>query len=497
MNTPSGLREDFFEAQARHRRQSVWLRALAVVAAAALGIPLSIALTPIVVAAVVIGFDAVNAVSAHLGLPLPDVGASIGHWLDAFARDIDAATDGWSMIRMFLNHAVALVWPGIAAMAFVYVVFARSGAAALESAIEDSLAGRAARVDDIEETQIGNIAHEMSIAAHLPPPRVLIVDTPEANAAMIGTHPSNARLYVTRGLLDTMSRDETQAVVGHLVGSIGNGDTLIVRAWLRFSTALLLVGGLISGGMYGDLPPRDRPFQRTLRYMFGRVDTLARADLLAQIQTNLDNVSSGGIDDTLWQKVWAVLRLPLLICFGAFTMNRMIFLSFLVQPLTARLWRARRLLADAISVQLTRQATPLADSLTRVTGWAAARSIEFLCVSWSRDVPGAPPPARPPVKLSELVFGTSSSLPPFNERRDRLIRLGAQLERPSGKSANYGLFGSALAWPLKILLVIVLGFCAIAALGCALALVGIALAIYGLFLMPVVMGLHFLLRALA
>jgi hypothetical protein len=103
------------------------------------------------------------------------------------------------------------VLPGIAAMAFVYIAFARSGAAALESAIEDSLAGRAARVDDMEETQIGNIAHEMSIAAHLPPPRVLI------------------------------------------------GDTLIVRAWLRFSTALLLVGGLISGRMYGDLPPRDRP----------------------------------------------------------------------------------------------------------------------------------------------------------------------------------------------------------------------------------------------
>jgi Zn-dependent protease with chaperone function len=82
--------------------------------------------------------------------------------------------------------------------------------------------------------------------------------------------------------------------------------------------------------------------------------------------------------------VWAVLRLPLLICFGAFTMNRMIFLSFLVQPLTARLWRARRLLADAISVQLTRQATPFADALTRVTGWAAARSIERTLASRSR-----------------------------------------------------------------------------------------------------------------
>ncbi len=489
------LREDFFEAQARHRSKSVWLRVLAVIAAAALGIPLSVALTPIIVAAIVIGVDAVNAVSAHVGLPLPDVGAYIGVWLDAFARDIDATTDGWSMIRMFASHSIALVLPGVAAMACVYVVFARGGAAALESAIEDSLAGRAARADDIEETQIGNIAHEMAIAAHLPPPRVLIVDTAEANAAMVGTHPSNARLYVTRGLLDTMSRDETQAVVGHLLGSIGNGDTLIIRAWLRFATALLLVGGLISGGMYDGLPPSERPFRRTLRYMFGRGDPGARADLLAQIQTNLDNVSSGSNDDTVWQKAWAVLRLPLLICFGAFTMNRMIFLSLLVHPLTARLWRARRLLADAISVQLTRQATPLATALTHVTGWEAARNLAFLCVSWSRDVPGAPPSTRPLVKLNELLFGTSSSLPPFNQRRDRLASLGAQMERgANGSTAARDIFGPMVSWPMKILLVIVFGFCAVAALGCALALVGIALAIYGLFLMPVVMGLHFLLR---
>ncbi len=491
--------EDFFAAQARYRKQSLFLRALAVVAATALGVPLSVALTPIVVALLVVAIDAVNVVTAHIGMPLPDIGAIIGHWFDGVGVEIDQVVTFWDLLGVFFRHGIPLVLPGVVAMALVYVAFARSGAAALESAIETSLVGRPTRADDLEETQLSNISQEMAIAAHLPAPRVQIVDTPEVNAAILGSHPDNARLLVTRGLLDALSRDETQAVVGHLLGSIGNGDTLIVRAWLRFATALVLVGGLVSGGMYDDLPRTERPFQRTLRYLFGRVCGTERDNLLAQIQVSLENVSSGNNDDGLWTKTWAVLRLPLLICFGAFSMNRMIFMSFLIQPLTARLWRARRLLADAMAVQLTRQVTPLANALTHMTGWEAASSIDFLCISWSRAVPGAPPAALGTLNLNKVVFGQTSTLPPFDQRHDQLVRLGAEIAQSTDSTGSIArsMFGPRIGWPLAITFGILFSLCAVAALGCAFALVGIALAIYGLFLGPVVMLLHFALRWVA
>ena len=45
-----------------------------------------------------------------------------------------------------------------------------------------------------------------------------------ADAAAIGTGPDDATVIVTRRLLDELDRDETQGVLGYLIGSIGNGD---------------------------------------------------------------------------------------------------------------------------------------------------------------------------------------------------------------------------------------------------------------------------------
>ena len=49
-----------------------------------------------------------------------------------------------------------------------------------------------------------------------------------ANAAAIGVSESEAAVVVSRGLLENLGRDETQAVVGHLIGCIANGDLRIL-----------------------------------------------------------------------------------------------------------------------------------------------------------------------------------------------------------------------------------------------------------------------------
>ena len=77
---------------------------------------------------------------------------------------------------------------------------------------------------DLKELQLADIAQEMAIAAGLPAPKIMLVDSIGANAAAVGTSPHDARIVISRRLLDDLDRDQMQAILAHLVGSIGNGD---------------------------------------------------------------------------------------------------------------------------------------------------------------------------------------------------------------------------------------------------------------------------------
>ena len=55
-------------------------------------------------------------------------------------------------------------------------------------------------------------------------PEVAIYDSPEINAFATGMNRNNALVAVSSGLLRQMSRDEAEAVLGHEVSHIANGD---------------------------------------------------------------------------------------------------------------------------------------------------------------------------------------------------------------------------------------------------------------------------------
>jgi len=55
-------------------------------------------------------------------------------------------------------------------------------------------------------------------------PEVAIYDSQEINAFATGANRNNALVAVSTGLLHNMSRDEAEAVLGHEVGHIANGD---------------------------------------------------------------------------------------------------------------------------------------------------------------------------------------------------------------------------------------------------------------------------------
>lgn len=61
-------------------------------------------------------------------------------------------------------------------------------------------------------------------AAGIGMPEVAIYDAPEINAFATGANRNNALVAVSTGLLQSMNREEVEAVIGHEVAHVANGD---------------------------------------------------------------------------------------------------------------------------------------------------------------------------------------------------------------------------------------------------------------------------------
>ncbi|AWB68230.1 protease HtpX [Saccharobesus litoralis] len=88
-------------------------------------------------------------------------------------------------------------------------------------------------------------------------PEVAIFDSPEMNAFATGANKNNALVAVSTGLLDNMDQDEAEAVLGHEVSHIANGDmvtlTLIQGVVNTFVIFLArIVAGIISNATRGN-----------------------------------------------------------------------------------------------------------------------------------------------------------------------------------------------------------------------------------------------------
>jgi Zn-dependent protease with chaperone function len=75
------------------------------------------------------------------------------------------------------------------------------------------------------ERRLLNVVEEMSIASRIAVPPVYVLEgEPAANALVAGYSPNEAAIIVTRGALENLSRDELQGVMGHEYSHILNGD---------------------------------------------------------------------------------------------------------------------------------------------------------------------------------------------------------------------------------------------------------------------------------
>ncbi len=88
-------------------------------------------------------------------------------------------------------------------------------------------------------------------------PEVAIYDSPDINAFATGMNRNSALVAVSSGLLDDMSADEAEAVLGHEVSHVANGDMItlsliqgVLNTFVIFLSRIL--GGVIDSALRGN-----------------------------------------------------------------------------------------------------------------------------------------------------------------------------------------------------------------------------------------------------
>ena len=120
----------------------------------------------------------------------------------------------------------------ISAVGTLAVIFIGSSYKTMElagggSVVADSLGGRlvATNSTNPDERKLLNVVEEMSIASGVPMPKVYVLDNEDyINAFAAGHTPSDAVVAVTRNCMTKLTRDELQGVIGHEFSHILNGD---------------------------------------------------------------------------------------------------------------------------------------------------------------------------------------------------------------------------------------------------------------------------------
>lgn len=260
---------------------------------------------------------------------------------------------GWFLGYLWSNSLVGLFISVSLVLFYYFLIFSKGDELVLSLA-------HARQVTKREYPFLFNTIEGLSIAAGIKPPKAFVIDSSALNAFATGLTPDKGCLVFTTALLEKLSREELEGVVGHEISHLVNQDSKFMMI------TALLVGVLVMLSYIG------------LRASFFR-------------RGSEDNKNG------------------LIVLLG--------FLSMLLAPLLAQLLkfavsREREFLADASSVKLTRNPHGLISALKTISDSPPMRvnpSISHLFINnpFSHD------------KVSKLF----STHPPISERIKRLEKM--------------------------------------------------------------------------
>src|SRR3954452_10051085 len=246
----------------------------------------------------------------------------------------------------------------------------------------------AKEVDESTAPQLLNVVREMAIAANVPMPRVYLIDDTAPNAFATGRNPTHASVAITTGLLEKLDREELQGVLGHELSHVRNLD-------IRFSLVVGVMVGVIA--ILADF---------FLRFTFW-------SGVSGRRSRDSDGGGGGGA-----QAVVFIIAIVLAIL--APLISRFIQLA---------VSRQREYLADASSVQLTRNPHGLERALAKIAGdqevlEVANRGTQHLYFT------------NPIKKFEERSSGLMSTHPSILDRINRLRQLTGEAPLGAAEAAS-------------------------------------------------------------
>lgn len=95
-----------------------------------------------------------------------------------------------------------------------------------------------------DNPMIFHIIEELSIAAHVPMPKVYIVDDPSPNAFAAGMRPDSSVIAFTSGLLERLNREEITAVAAHEFSHIRNYDIRLMTLCIALVSVIVIAADM-------------------------------------------------------------------------------------------------------------------------------------------------------------------------------------------------------------------------------------------------------------
>ncbi|QIG94614.1 MULTISPECIES: M48 family metallopeptidase [unclassified Bradyrhizobium] len=270
--------------------------------------------------------------------------------------------DSGRSVDYYLTHASrdlvsALPWATIAAVAWIAIAYF------FHQKMIDAVTGGES-VTRQQQPRLYNLLENLCISRGIPMPKLKVMDSPALNAFATGLNPRQYAITVTTGLLRALDDQEIEAVLGHELTHIKNGDV-----------QLMVVAVIIAGavGFFGEL--FFRLFTNLSWNSSGGGGGWSSSSSSRSSSSSSDRDSKGSGGGAIVVIIIAVALIVL-----AWLLSQVVKLA---------LSRSREFLADAGSVELTKNPDAMITALRKIENRGelpdATSAVMELCIDNPRE----------------------------------------------------------------------------------------------------------------
>jgi heat shock protein HtpX len=213
-----------------------------------------------------------------------------------------------------------------------------------------------------EQPRLYNLLENLCISRGIPMPKLKIVDSDALNAYATGLNPRQYAVTVTTGLLNALDDHEIEAVLGHELTHIRNGD-------VQMMVIAVIIAGVV--GFFAEL--LFRVFFNGWGWGYGWSSSHSSSSS-SNSDSNSDRRGSGGGAAIL------IVILAVVLIVLAWALSQFVRLA---------LSRSREYLADAGSVELTKNPDAMISALRKIEGRGelpgATSAVMELCLDNPRE----------------------------------------------------------------------------------------------------------------